>query len=57
MSSVWLIGKGTSQIKSDPASKLSNDKHFCLVLFGREIAQESGRGTMRKISVSQVLIQ
>lgn len=57
MSSVWLIGKDTSQIKSDPASKLSNDKHFCLVLFGREIAQESGRGTMRKISVSQVLIQ
>lgn len=33
-------------------SKLPNDKHICLVLFGREIAQESGRGTMRKISVS-----
>ena len=52
MSSVWLIGKDISQIKSDPESKLPNDKHICLVLFGREIAQESGRGTMRKISMS-----
>lgn len=57
MSSVWLIGKDISQIKSDPASKLSNDKHICVVLFGREIAQESGRGTMRKIFMSEVLIQ
>lgn len=42
MSSVWLIGKDISQIKSDPASKLSNDKHICVVLFGREIAQRVG---------------
>lgn len=44
MSSVWLIGKDISQIKSDPASKLSNDKHICVVLLAGRLPRRVGEG-------------